>query len=81
MIKMCSFDKSNNSAIVDAFKQPINRREHEKLFTGSLSRKWVPSQRTCFTVSGSPQKAQRLCCLVGSGGAVENGASHVNEYD
>jgi len=81
MIKMCSFDKSNNSAIVDAFKQPINRREREKLFTGSLSRKWVPSQRTCFTVSGSPQKAQRLCCLVGSGGAVENGASHVNEYD
>jgi len=27
------FDKSSNSMIVDAFKQLLNRGDHEKLFT------------------------------------------------
>ena len=31
---MCFFDKSNNSMIVVAFKQRLNGRDHEKLFTG-----------------------------------------------
>jgi len=34
MIKMCFFDKSNNSMIVNALKQLLNRRDSEKLFTG-----------------------------------------------
>jgi len=34
MIKMCFFDKSNNSMIVNALKQLLNRRDCEKLITG-----------------------------------------------
>jgi len=34
LTKMCFFDKSNNSMIVVAFKQRLNGRDHEKLFTG-----------------------------------------------
>ena len=52
---MCFFDKRNNSMIVNAFKQPLNRRDCEKLFT--VSRKLGHSKRICFTVNGSPQKA------------------------
>jgi len=33
MIKMCFFDKRNNSMIVNAFKQLLKRRGREKLFT------------------------------------------------
>jgi len=79
MIKMCSFDKSNNSAIVDAFKQPINRRERENFL------------RVAYPVNGFLPKGHALqwvevhkkhnVCVVWSGGALENGASHVNEYD
>jgi len=56
MIKMCFFDKSNNSMIVNTLKQILNRREHEKFLR--VSRKWVHSKRICFTLSGSPQKAR-----------------------
>jgi len=56
MIKMCFFDKSNNSKIVNALKQLLKRRERENL--SWVSQKWVFSKRICFTVSGSPQKAQ-----------------------
>ena len=34
MTKMCFFYKSNNSMIVNALKQLLNRREREKLFMG-----------------------------------------------
>ena len=34
MIKMCFFDKSSNSMIVNTLKQILNRREHEKVFAG-----------------------------------------------
>ena len=30
---MCFYDKSSNSMTVDAFKQLLNRRHSEKLFT------------------------------------------------
>jgi len=33
MMKMCFFDKSNNSMMVNALKQLLNRRKREKLFT------------------------------------------------
>jgi len=33
MTKMCLFDKSNNSMIVNAIKQLLNRRDYEKRFT------------------------------------------------
>jgi len=33
MIKMGFFDKYNNSMIVDALKQLLNRRDREKFFT------------------------------------------------
>jgi len=57
MIKMCFLDTSNNSMIVNAFKQLINRRNCEELFMD------IPNTGTfqcavCFTVSGSPQKAE-----------------------
>jgi len=53
---MCFLDKSNNSMIANAFKQLLNRRDRENF--SRVSRKWVRSKRICFTVSGSPQKAQ-----------------------
>ena len=53
---MCFFDKSNNSMTVNALKQLLKRRERENL--SWVSQKWVFSKRICFTVSGSPQKAQ-----------------------
>ena len=34
MTKMCFFDKSDNSMIVDALNQLLNRSEREKLFAG-----------------------------------------------
>jgi len=56
MIKMCFFDKRDNSMIVNAFKQLLNRRERENF--SRVSRKWVHSKKICCTVSESPQKAQ-----------------------
>jgi len=49
MTKMCLFDKSNKSMIVNAIKQLLNRRDHENV--SRLSRKWVHSKGICFTVS------------------------------
>jgi len=54
MIKMCFFDKSNNSMIVNAFKYLLKKRNFSR-----VSCKWLHSNRTCFTVSVSPQKAHK----------------------
>ena len=57
MIKMCFLDTSNNSMIVNAFKQLINRRNCEELFM-DIPNTGTFQSAVCFTVSGSPQKAE-----------------------
>jgi len=46
MIKMCFSDNSNNSGIVNMFKQLL-KRETIKNFS-LVYRKWVHSQMICF---------------------------------